>query len=303
MKENQAMQILGINHEKCIKCEQCVKACSVKLYSVIRNKEIMEKRIIFQDPYGFCFRCGHCLSVCPTSAIEFEGAEEPYIFPEAEHPETIITYENLMKLIRSRKSIRVYKKQPVEKEKIEQILEAMRYAPSASNRQKRAYTIITDPVKIAELSSEIAAYMTKIKALMKIKYLIAPFLMPSLRRKLLSKRTQKSLEMFIERTKNGEDLIFFNAPCVIILHSPPYSNMSGPDAGIAITHGMFAALTLGLGTCWIGFAQEYLVRNKRARKRLGIPPKHNVFGVMIVGYPDITFRAGAPRKPLKIRFL
>ncbi|MHA1685667.1 MAG: nitroreductase family protein [Candidatus Heimdallarchaeaceae archaeon] len=296
------LKILQINSEKCIKCENCVKACSVKLFTVHRDTETMEKKVIYEDPYGFCFRCGHCISVCPTSAIEFEGAEAPYTFPEAERPETIISYEDLMKLIRSRRSIRVFKRKAVEKEKIEKILEAMRYAPSASNRQKRAYIVITDQNKIAQLSKEVGSLMKKVKFLLKIKYLLAPFVAPSLRRRLLSKKTKKSLEMFFERTKNGEDLIFFNAPCVIILHAPPYSQMAGPDAGIAFTHGMFTALTLGLGTCWIGYAQEFFVRNKKARKKWGIPSKHNVFGVMIVGYPDIKFLASPPRKALNVKY-
>jgi len=42
----------------------------------------------------------------------------------------------LMEAVKGRRSIRAYDSRPVEKEKIEAVLEAARLAPSARNRQK-----------------------------------------------------------------------------------------------------------------------------------------------------------------------
>ena len=52
---------------------------------------------------------------------------------------------SLMEIIQGRRSIRAYSAQPVEKEKLEAVLEAARLAPSARNRQKWKFIIITDP--------------------------------------------------------------------------------------------------------------------------------------------------------------
>ncbi|MHA2358021.1 MAG: nitroreductase family protein, partial [Candidatus Heimdallarchaeaceae archaeon] len=192
---------------------------------------------------------------------------------------------------------------PVEKKKIEAVLEAMRYSPSASNRQSRRYIVMTNKDEIAELSKGVSNMLTLSRQLLKFRYLIAPFMTGVLRKRLLNPRTKYSLDMYFERTQQGEDLVFFNAPCVIILHSPTYSRMSGADAGIAISHGMFAALSQGLGTCWIGFAHEYLSRFKKGRKKLNIPKNHDVFGVFVLGYPDIEFLGGAPRQPVKVEYV
>jgi len=52
----------------------------------------------------------------------------------------------LMETIKNRRSIRAYdSSKPVEKEKIEAVLEAARLAPSARNRQKWQFVIVTDP--------------------------------------------------------------------------------------------------------------------------------------------------------------
>lgn len=287
-------KILGIDKDKCIKCEDCVKSCSVQLFSV--KREDMEKWIVFDDPFRFCFRCGHCISVCPTNAIQFTSPELPFEFEETNQPSTLLSYENYMKFIRSRRSTRKYTTQPLEKKKIEQIIEAMRYSPSASNRQNREYLVITNKEKIKEFSKEVGKLMKKAKRYLKLKYILAPFITSMLRKRLLNPKTKRNLEIFFERTKKGDDLIFFNAPCVIVVHSRPYSNMSASDAAISIVHGMLAAHSLNLGTCWIGFAHEYLTRFKKARKKLGIPSSHNVFGVFIIGYPELTFRRAPPRR-------
>ena len=74
--------------------------------------------------------------------------------------------------------------------------------------------------------------------------------------------------------------------------------MTASDAGIAITHGMLAAHSMGLGTCWIGFAHEYLSRFKKGRKELGIPKGHNVYGVFIIGHPEQEFLRAPPRREI-----
>ncbi|MHA1198310.1 MAG: nitroreductase family protein [Candidatus Heimdallarchaeaceae archaeon] len=295
------LKIQSIDSEKCINCEKCIPSCSVKLFSVIREDN-MEKKIQFEDPLKFCFRCGHCIAVCPTEAINYEGAEPTFNFKEAKAPSNIINYEDLMKFMRARRSIRVYKDKPLSEELVEKILESMRYSLSASNRQNRRYLVLTNPEDIKYLSNKVSGLMVKAKRLLVFKYLIVPFTSGLLRKRLLSPKLKISINRFFEDKKQGKDQIFFNAPCVIILHAPPYSKMTASDSAIAITHGMLAAQSLGLGTCWIGFAQEYLWRFKKTRKELGIPKKNNVYGVFIVGHPDISFERAPPRRKAKVEW-
>jgi len=48
--------------------------------------------------------------------------------------------------VKGRRSIRTYDSKPVEKEKIEAVLDAARLAPSARNRQKWRFIVVTDPL-------------------------------------------------------------------------------------------------------------------------------------------------------------
>lgn len=51
---------------------------------------------------------------------------------------------NICDIVKERRSVRSYKKEPVPKEKIERILEAARNAPSAANRQPVCFYVIKD---------------------------------------------------------------------------------------------------------------------------------------------------------------
>jgi len=54
---------------------------------------------------------------------------------------------DIYQAIRTRKSVRSYREQPVEQEKLDRILEAARLAPSASNRQEWRFVVVREPEK------------------------------------------------------------------------------------------------------------------------------------------------------------
>ena len=146
------MIIEGIDYNKCIDCGECVKVCPQILYFESRDKK--EDRFYFKDSYNLCVKCGHCIALCPKEAILYKDAEDAFNFEGTKKLEEIVPYEDLMKIIRMRRSMRVFKKESVPKEKIEKIIEAMRYAPSASNRQNWRYTVITNKEEIEYLRNE-----------------------------------------------------------------------------------------------------------------------------------------------------
>jgi nitroreductase/NAD-dependent dihydropyrimidine dehydrogenase PreA subunit len=292
------LKIIGIDYEKCIACKECIEECPSRLFY-----EEETKKISFKDPFGRCILCGHCLAVCPEEAVMAEESEGIYEFDEVKNPSKIVNIENLMKIIRARRSIRRFQDKAIPREEIEKILEAMRYAPSGSNLQNWHYIVITDPEKIQHFASEVMKLFYLVKKVLKIKFLVRWFVSKTTRELLLDPKTKHSMEQLISDYKAGRDVIFYKAPCVVILHSPEYGNIAGADGGIALTHGMFAAQALGLGTCWIGFAQEALHRNKTLRKWLNIPKGRKCYGVFVLGYPDVRFQRTPPRRELQVQWL
>jgi nitroreductase len=154
--------------------------------------------------------------------------------------------------VKARRSIRSYEPAPVDEQDLIRILEAARLAPSANNRQEWRFVVIRDPELRGLLS--IAAEGQAFVA-------EAPVVMACC-----------SVE--------SDHLMPCGHPSYLI------------DLAIAIEHMALAAVSLGLGTCWIGAFSE-----SRVREILGIPASVRVVGLLALGRPR-SVPGPRPRKPL-----
>jgi nitroreductase len=172
-----------------------------------------------------------------------------------------------LEAIRTRRSVRKYSDQPVEPEKLQAVLEAVRQAPSWSNRQCWNLVVVEDQEvreKISELSfveSFFAAYGYK------------------------TNPAQKALAQ---------------APIVIVACADPLQSgdLRGEqyfmaDMGIAMENLMLAAHDLGLGSVFVGVFDE-----EQLKALLEIPPHIRIVGLFPLGYPAGEAKGGPPRKPL-----
>ncbi len=290
--------IQGINYDKCTECSNCVEVCPAQLFSETDDKE---KKYVFRNPHDVCVKCGHCISICPEEAILFEDEDSAFNFEGTKNLPDIVSYEDLLKILRMRRSMRVFKDKPVPEKKLEKIIQAMRYAPTASNRQNWRLTVVTNKKEIEYLSKESTKDLKLAKKLLPLRYLALPFLSPALRKRALDPRTKVILDRELGDVEKGKDIVFFNAPCVIILYSRAYtSNMAPNDAGVVITHGMLAAQALGLGTCWIGIAQR-VFQKRKIKKHFKVPRGYQVYGVITLGIPDIEYQRAPPRRAVRVQ--
>jgi nitroreductase len=220
----------------------------------------------------FCIKCGHCISVCSEDAILYESTDKAIWFPEGKDSHSFVQYEHLLDLFKSKRSVRNYTKEIVEMDKIEKILEAIRYSPSGGNNRQWKFALISDPEKIERLSNKIVE-------------------------KVSSANPRYGIGFKVKK-KIGIEPVFFGAPQLLILYYPPMFPYLGYNTAIALTYGMLAAETLGIGTCWIGMAQRVLTDDEELRKYLGIDG--NVAGVITLGYPKVKYFKFPPRGPLKV---
>lgn len=155
-------------------------------------------------------------------------------------------------LINQRQSVRRYIDKPVEREKIEQLIEAVHIAPSACNSQPWKLVIVDEPV----LKNEVAK-ATFSKTVSFNKFAVeAPVIA------VLVIEKAKPIAQIGGLIKNRE--------------YPEY------DIGIAAAHFCLQATELGLGTCMIGWFDE-----KKIQQLLHIPKKRKIGMLISLGYaPD-----------------
>ena len=123
----------------------------------------------------------------------------------------------LMEAIRTRRAVRDYEDKPVPEDKLRNVLEAARLAPSASNRQRWKFIVVRDIKRRPELSLAAGGQIHLMKA---------PVVIAAV----------ATYPEYVMR-------------CGV----PAYA----VDLAIAMDHITLAAVDEGLGTCWIGaFSQD-----------------------------------------------
>jgi nitroreductase len=157
---------------------------------------------------------------------------------------------DFLELIRKRQSVRAYDTtRPVENDKLERCIEAVRLAPSACNAQPWKLVIVDDPglrKKVAEAASA--------------KWLgINHFT-----------NQAQVLVVMVREDPN------FTSKLGTVLKDKPYTIM---DIGIAAAHFCLQAASEGLGTCIMGWFNEAAVK-----KALGIPKKKRAELIITLGY-------------------
>lgn len=120
--------------------------------------------------------------------------------------------EALLKLIRSRRSVRQYESRPVPDAMIEQVLEAGRWAPSANNQQPWAFVVVRDR-QLVRLVAQHSAY-------------------------------------YMEKDAHVGDAPVLIVLCGAVWNQSRRRFLRG-DVGMAGMQMMLQAHALGLGTCWV----------------------------------------------------
>ena len=88
--------------------------------------------------------CGHCVAICPTKAISFEGYEDS---EELKNLNYNIEADTFLNFVKARRSIRHFKEKKIEKKIIEKLLEVGRFSPTGANIQDVNYFVIQDELE------------------------------------------------------------------------------------------------------------------------------------------------------------
>ena len=187
--------------------------------------------------------------------------------------------EDVIEFIKSRRSIRKYRSEPVDKAMIEQIIQAGKYAPSAENTQPWKFIVITNPDVISDLSGKIKI---EIKKLLKWRF-ISKIRHPEL-------RDFETVKFLYGVSMVKQDSVFFQAPVVVFIVTEE-KIFYDESCACCAENMMLAAHSLGLGSCWIGLA-HFIGLNKKLLQSIGVPKDHHIAAVLIFGHPE-----GEPGKP------
>ena len=191
---------------------------------------------------------------------------------------------NIIKQIKERRSIRSYTDQSVSKEKINEIIQTGRYAPSATNRQPWRFIVITNKSMIDEISDAIKVEIRKILR----RRFILKFFYPSL-------KNEKTIQFLTGLIISKEDMLFFDAPVLIFVVTKK-RRFNDESCACCAQNMMLAADALDLGSCWIGFA-HFLGLNKEWMEKIGVPKGFHIAAALVFGHSKKRPSHAPLRKP------
>ena len=105
---------------------------------------------------------------------------------------------------------------------------------------------------------------------------------------------------YLQEIMNGKDVIFRNAPHMIVAATPKNAPCKEADPWISLSYFDLFAQTFGLGTCWCGFGVYALRWNARMRKKLNLPRGYRISSVLLFGKPSVIYPRATLPPPFKI---
>jgi nitroreductase len=181
-----------------------------------------------------------------------------------------------LKVIRNRRSTRLFKPEQITDEELKEILDAGIYAPSATNKQPWHFTVIQNKDLIDRLSND------------------------------FKELAKKSDNEYIKRVGDNEKFhVFYNSPTVIMISGDINNHSAAVDCAAATENMLLAAEALEIGSCWIGFI-GYLLNHEEGQhylEEMGIPQGYRQIHSVALGYKKINVTNAPVRKENSVNYI
>ena len=182
---------------------------------------------------------------------------------EKSNPEAVI------ETILSRRSVRKYKPEAVNRDTMKVILECGINAPNGQNKQSWAVRVVDNPEFLNGISE------------------------------IFKQKNPKAAE-----DPNFKNM-FRNAPTVVFIANDTSYDMSQIDCGLLGENMILSAWSMGIGSCCLGSPIRFMKTEPQAAgylKRLNIPEGYELLYCIAFGYPDES-PAAKPRDASKVMFV
>jgi len=266
---------LKVDKGKCTNCGACADVCPASAIGLTADGPV-------ETGLRICIACGHCVAACPVEALDNLYAPLSGQVPlEDSRP---LDPAAAVRFLRSRRSIRAYKKEPVPQELLLQILDIARFASTGGNSQGLSYLVISDRKKLDAISRAVIDWMESLVA-----------------------QGVEGSEYFVGiiRTarETGKDAILRGAPHLIVAMCDE-TFLRGPEnAHFAFAYAELLAPTLGIGTCWAGLFQGCAINGYAPLLDiLDIPPWKRVAGGLMAGFPIHKYYRLVGRNDLEVEW-
>jgi len=253
-----------VDYQKCVKCGLCIENCPTKAldYDDYKSPKM--------DKPKNCMECQHCFAICPVGAISIMDK-----YPENSDSIRQINSDDLLNLIQSRRSIRNYKQENVNPETIQKLKDMLNFVPTGKNNHSLHFSFIENIDVMNDFRSKVNKTILEVFNKKPVQFLSKHF---------------SNYEKVKNAIEKGNDVIFRGAPHLVVVSAPINSACPNQDGVIALSYFELYANSLGLGTCWCGYAHKAIKMFPNFCEYLQVPQGYSPIYVMLFGYKNIEYK-------------
>lgn len=270
------MGLIRIDPERCLKDGICAEVCPLGIIAFDPAEGPYARSALER----YCIGCGHCVAACPHGALDNRLNPLSAQMPLDGLP--CLDSRSAAIFLRSRRSIRCYRKGPVPRETLLQILDIARYAPSGHNSQGLSFLVVEGRESLGKICGFVADWMREMLRTQ-----------PELARKL-------HMDGVVKAHEKGDDRILRNAPQIVVAYAPVGLRPAQATSYLALEYVELYAPAFGVGTCWAGYTNTCAQMYPALPRFLGIPEGHAVTGILMIGYPRHAYHRLPERNPLDV---
>lgn len=264
---------ITVDASKCIHCGMCIRDCIVNCIQF--DAEKIPSYVEGGDK--ICVGCQHCMAICPKGALSF-GGKNPADSDVAGYGNS----DELLRLIKSRRSVRFFKKQDVPPEKLSKLVDMLAFPPKGGNVDSLHFSII--------------GTAEKMRAIEKLTY------------ETIKSIPQGSpvIEFCRDNYNKGVDFIYRGAPSLVAVSvdkSKAISGCENADPIIALSYLELYAQSLGLGTLWTDAALSVANELPTVKAMLEIPAGYELNYIMLLGVPAVKYSRTVQREPANVNII
>jgi len=292
---------IEIDISRCRKDGLCALVCPRGIF--VQQEKLTTPELVNEDS---CIACGQCVAICPQDAISHSGI--PTTGTRRIQAEVLPSADQVMALLKTRRSIRAFQDKPLAKEAIERIIDGARFAPSGHNSQSTEYLVVQDSTLLSQVPAMIIEYL---------RFEIRRFSNPLFRTVALMAGREKAeaglheiprFKQLVQAFESGADPILNGAPALLAVHAKQTIGFADVNAQLALQNASLVAHSMGVGHFFTGWliapCRAPLARawNRRIPDLIGIPPANELHGALALGYPIPRFKNWIEKRPPHIRW-
>jgi nitroreductase/NAD-dependent dihydropyrimidine dehydrogenase PreA subunit len=266
-----------VDNQKCTQDKICVMECPARILEMTEQGPVMR-----EGGEDVCIRCGHCVAVCPVAAVELDFLTPAECLPIDK--DLLADTQQAELFLRSRRSIRTYRKKQLPKEILENALNIASAAPTGSNRQPVKWLVFYEPKEVEIIAAHVIDWM---------RYMLANH--PDV-------AANFNMEKIVADADKGLDRICRNAPHLVFAYASKEFGIAAADCHTALAYLELALPAFGAGSCWAGYIHFAASQWPPLTAFLALPDGYQLHGAVMAGYPKFGYHRIPPRNNADITY-